>query len=207
MNVAAISPQIVLLVAGWTSGISLYLTVAILGVSGKAGWIGLPGDLNVLTNPLIILAAIVLFAVEFLADKIAYVDSIWDSFHTFIRPLGAASMGALAGNEHGPMIQTMYALFAGTFALDAHALKASTRLAVNTSPEPFSNVAVSLTENAFVLFIFWFLVKHPILAALIVLALLVLSFFILYLLWKFFSGIFRWIFPQKKTSVTSVAKK
>src|SRR4051812_30993027 len=97
---AALAEPLVLLLSGWCSGISLYLTAALLGICGRAGWIELPGDLQTLSHPLIIAAAVAIFLVEFVADKVPYVDSAWDSVHTFIRPLGAAGLGALAGVDN-----------------------------------------------------------------------------------------------------------
>lgn len=182
---------LVLLLAGWSSGISLYLTTALLGISGRMGWIELPGELKVLSHLLIILIAIAIFAVEFVADKVPYVDSAWDSVHTFIRPLGAVGLGYLAGSEHGPVIQTGYALLTGTFALNMHAFKASSRLAINTSPEPFSNIAASTTENAAIFFMFWFFIKHPILASILIILILVLTFFFLRMLWRFVMKLFK----------------
>ena len=187
----AASQPLILLLAGWSSGISVYLTTALLGISGRMGWIELPGDLKVLSNPFIILAAIAVFVVEFVADKVPYVDSAWDSVHTFIRPLGAAGMGYLAGSEHGAVIQTLYALLTGTFALNTHAFKAASRLAINTSPEPFSNIAASTTENASVFFIFWLFIKHPVLASALIVLILILSFLLLRLLWKFVMKLFK----------------
>ena len=91
----AASEPLILLLAGWSSGISLYLTVALLGVSGRFGWISLPGELTTLQNPLIIGASALVFAVEFVADKVPYVDSAWDSVHTFIRPIGGTAIDAI----------------------------------------------------------------------------------------------------------------
>lgn len=190
MNPAVAQP-LVLLLAGWCSGVSVYLTAALLGISGRFGWIDLPGDLKTLSHPLIIALAVLIFLVEFVADKVPYVDSAWDSVHTFIRPIGAAGMGMLAGTEQGPLIQTFLALTTGTLALNTHALKASTRLAINTSPEPFSNIVASTSENAFILFIFWFFIKHPVWAAILLIALVVLSFFLLRLMWRFVRKLFR----------------
>ncbi|MCG3176634.1 MAG: hypothetical protein MOGMAGMI_01592 [Candidatus Omnitrophica bacterium] len=181
----------VLVLAGWTSGISVYLTAAILGIGSRAGWIELPGALSVLEHPLLIGLAVLIYVVEFVADKVPFVDSAWDSVHTFIRPAAAGAAGYLAGTEYGSLAQTGLAMMTGTLALDAHAVKASTRLAINTSPEPFSNIAASLAEDSFVVFLFWFFVKHPVLACLTIVALLVLSYFILRLLWKFVAGVFR----------------
>lgn len=187
------SGYLIVLVAGWTSGISIYLTIAILGVSERFGWIRLPGELHTFSHILIILAAVAVFAIEFFADKIPFVDSAWDSVHTFIRPAGGALIGYLAGTELGPVVQTLFAVTTGTVALDMHAVKASARLAINTSPEPFSNIAASVTENSAVFFIYWFFTKHPFIAAAIVLTMLVLSFFFLRMMWRFTVKIFRWL--------------
>lgn len=203
---ALISESLILIVAGWTSGISLYLTASILGISGRMGWISLPGALDTLSNPFIIVLALGLYAIEFVADKVPYVDSLWDSVHTLIRPIGAGVVGALAGSEHGPAIQTAYALAMGTFALDAHALKSSSRLVINTSPEPVSNIAASVAEHSFVIFIFWFFVKHPILACLIILALVVVSFFVIRFLWRIALAVLRSLFKREKPAPLSASK-
>ena len=180
----------ILILAGWASGISLYLSVALLGISSQAGWIHLPGELAILSNPLIIAAACLFFIVEFVADKVPYVDSIWDSVHTVIRPLGGLMLGYFAGSEHGPVIQTAYAMFAGTLTLNMHTAKAAGRLAINTSPEPFSNIGASLVEQSAVVLMFWFFIKHPVLATLLVLGILVLAFVLIKLLWKFVKKLF-----------------
>ena len=187
---AALAEPLVLLLTGWCAGISVYLTVALLGICGRFGWIELPGDMQALTNPLIITAATAIFLVEFVADKVPYVDSAWDSVHTFIRPLGAAGLGVLAGVDQGPVAQTLFALLTGAVALNTHAVKASARLAINTSPEPFSNIAASFSENALVLFLFWFFIKHPILAGLLIVGSLVLSFLFLRMMWRFVRKLF-----------------
>ncbi len=99
---------------GWASGINLYLATALAGVCGRMGVLPLPGELDVLKNPLIIGLAVLLYAVEFVADKVPYVDSFWDSFHTVIRPGAAAVMGAMAGTDLGPIAQTVLSIGAGT---------------------------------------------------------------------------------------------
>jgi hypothetical protein len=190
MNTVLAQP-LVLLLAGWSSGISVYLTVALLGICGRLGWLQLPGELSAVSNPLVIGLAIAVFLVEFVADKIPYVDSMWDSVHTFIRPLGAAGLGSLAGADQGPVLQMVYAILTGTVALNTHAVKATGRLAINTSPEPFSNIAASVTENASVFFLFWFFIKHPILASLLIVLFLVASFFFLRMMWRFVVRLFR----------------
>ena len=199
----ALMGPLVLLMAGWCSGISLYLTAALLGISGRMGWIQLPGELGTLSNFFIIVIAVLLFLVEFVADKVPYVDSAWDSIHTFIRPAGAVAMGYLGGSEHGAVAQTLFALLTGTIALNVHAVKASSRLVINTSPEPFSNIAASTTENAGVFFIFWFFIKHPVITCIVLVALLVLSFFFLRMVWRFVVKLFKRETPKPVAQVGS----
>ncbi len=181
---------LILLLAGMTSGISLYLTIGLLGLCGHFGWLPLPGQMEIFQNPIIFSLAFIVFAVEFIADKIPYVDSAWDTVHTFIRPAGALLIGYLAGSEHGPLIQTAYSLVAGTMTLNTHLAKTSSRLAINTSPEPFSNIAASVAEQSFVVFLFWFFIKHPIWASLIIMAAAVFCFLLIRLLWRFVKKIF-----------------
>lgn len=181
---------LVLLLAGWSTGISLYLSMGLLGLCGHFGWIHLPGELNVFSNPLVFSVAFIVFSVEFIADKIPFVDSIWDSVHTFIRPLGGFTIGYLAGSEHGLVVQTLYAMFAGTLALDMHTAKAAGRLAINTSPEPFTNIGASTVEQGLVIFMFWFFIKHPVIASLIIIAILVLAFLLMRALWGFVKKLF-----------------
>ncbi|HTL70379.1 MAG TPA: DUF4126 domain-containing protein [Candidatus Eisenbacteria bacterium] len=195
----AVMQQAVVLLAGWSSGISVYLTVALLGLSGRFGWIDLPSGMDPLTHPLIIALAILVFAVEFVADKIPFIDSAWDSVHTFIRPLGAAGLGAMAGTQYGPLAQTGYALLSGTIALDMHAVKASSRLAINTSPEPFSNIAASVAEHSLVIGVFWLFIKHPYLAVGVILLILVATYFFLRMVWGFVRQLFR---RDKKPAVS-----
>ena len=181
---------LVLLLAGWAAGISLYLSVGLLGLCGHFGWIHLPGELSIFANPIIFSIAFIVFSIEFIADKIPAVDSVWDSVHTVIRPLGGFMIGYMAGSEHGPVIQTAYAMFAGTLTLNTHTAKAAGRLAINTSPEPVSNIAESTAEESLVVLMFWFFIKHPILASLSLVGLAVLAFLIIRMLWKFVKKLF-----------------
>jgi hypothetical protein len=119
------------------------------------------------------------------------VDSAWDSVHTFIRPIASASMGFLAGSENGVWMQMVIAIIAGTVTLDMHAFKASTRLAINTSPEPFSNIVASLLEHAAVIFMFWLFIRHPALALTMIILILVGSFFVIRALWRFVRRLFK----------------
>lgn len=203
----SLSSYAILPLIGWTSGINLYLTAAIVGIGGRAGWLSLPAGMEPLKNPFLIALAVILYAVEFVADKIPYVDSLWDSFHTFIRPTAAAAIGFLAGTEHGPLIQTTLALVTGTIALDLHAVKSSSRLLINTSPEPFSNIAASVAEDSAVVFMFWFFIKHPVLALCLLVLTLFLTFLILRALWRFVRKLFhKPAMPPKAVSVPAAVE-
>lgn len=135
--------------AAWTSGINLYATVAVLGLLQHFGWVSkLPGDLNVLDNWWIIGVALFLYAIEFFADKIPYVDSLWDAVHTFIRIPAGAALALAAAYDMNPAVKTVALLIGGGLALSSHGTKATARAAVNVLPEPFTNIALSLFEDA-----------------------------------------------------------
>jgi hypothetical protein len=135
------------------AGINLYLTVFVTGLAVRMDWVALPqslGGLEVLGNPIIIGVAAFLYLIEFIADKIPWIDTAWDSVHTFIRPVGAAALAVAAlGNAH-PAFEVVAALLAGGMALTSHVAKAGTRLVANSSPEPVSNIALSLGEDGVV---------------------------------------------------------
>lgn len=133
--------------AGWVSGINLYAAVATLGLLGRFAHLRLPGELDVLTSWWIIGIAGALYIVEFVADKIPYVDSTWDAIHTFIRIPAGAVLAATAFGEFDRGVQVVAFLLGGGLALSAHGTKASARAAINLSPEPVSNVVVSLAED------------------------------------------------------------
>jgi len=147
------------------AGINLYLTVFVTGLSVHMGWVALPASLNgleVLGDPIIIGVAGFLYLVEFFADKVPWVDTAWDSVHTFIRPVGAAALAVAAiGNAH-PVFEIVAALLAGGMALTSHVAKSGTRLVANTSPEPVSNIGLSLAEDGVVLAGLGLLVWNPV---------------------------------------------
>ena len=162
----------VLIVAGWTSGINAYLTVLVLGVAGRLGWIDAPPALE---RAWVLALAAMAFAFEFAADKMPLFDSAWDLAHTLIRPSVAAAVGvAAAGVPGAALTRPQAALLTGGLALVAHLSKASTRLAINVSPEPFTNLAASFTEDAVVVALLVFALANPALAALAALALMVM---------------------------------
>ena len=180
----------ILMGGSWASGINLYLTTAGLGIAHRMGWVTLPGNMDSLAHPLVIGAALLIFAVEFVADKIPYVDSAWDSVHTFIRPAGAMILGYMAMADMGPAAQYPVALLTGAIAMDSHLTKATSRLAINTSPEPFSNVAASVTEDAGVLGAIYLIIKHPVIASLLVILFILFSIWFLKKMFRFMKKIF-----------------
>ncbi|MGI8732357.1 MAG: DUF4126 domain-containing protein [Pyrinomonadaceae bacterium] len=133
--------------AGWVSGINLYAAVATLGLLGRFAHLTLPGELDILTSWWIIGLAIALYLVEFIADKVPYVDNIWDALHTFIRVPAGAVLAATAFGDFDRGVQVAAFLLGGGLALSAHGTKAGARAAINLSPEPASNIVVSLTED------------------------------------------------------------
>jgi hypothetical protein len=139
---------------GTLAGVNLYLTVLVTGMALHYHWVALPlplAGLEVLGHPTIITIAAVLYAIEFFADKIPWVDTAWDTIHTLIRPIGAAALAVAAMGDAHPAFEVVAALLAGSMAFSSHAAKAGTRLAANTSPEPFTNIALSLVEDGLVL--------------------------------------------------------
>jgi hypothetical protein len=153
----------------WASGLNLYATVATLGLAGSAGMIQLPPNLQVLTEPLVIAVACLMYFVEFFADKVPYVDNGWDVIHTFIRIPAGALLAARAVGNVNPALELAALLAGGTVALAAHGTKATVRLAVNVSPEPFSNWFASVGEDLSVLGGIWLIFHHPLVMVLLVL--------------------------------------
>ena len=147
---------------GWASGLRLYAVVFLTGAAGWLGWVALPSGLQVLQHPLVLGASGLMLAVEFFADKIPGLDSVWDAVHTFIRiPAGMALAAGVFGGDSAAWT-TIAALLGGTLAATSHAAKATTRAAVNTSPEPFSNIGLSLLGDAAVPTMLWLAFAHPV---------------------------------------------
>ncbi len=171
--------------SGFSAGLNLYAAVATLGLLQRFGVIHLPESLRVLSHPAVLGIAIALYLIEFFADKIPWLDSAWDSLHTFIRPPAAAllAFGALPASE--PHWRWAAAILAGGIALTAHGTKATTRAAVNTSPEPFSNWALSFGEDILAVWLSWLAATHPLLTAVVVAALLALCIYLLVRLFRF----------------------
>ena len=168
----------------WASGLRLYLTVFAVGLLAKFGYVHLPASLDILSNPIILSVAGVLCIIEFLADKIPYMDSAWDSIQTFIRiPAGALlAMGAINSND--PMIATVTALLGGSLAGATHVTKAGSRALINTSPEPVSNVAASFSEEGILVTGGWLVFAHPAVFIGLLCGFIVLIFWMLPKLWR-----------------------
>ncbi len=147
--------------AAWAAGINLYAAIATLGILSVTGNMTLPPDLQVLANPLVIGAACLMFAVEFIADKMPGVDTGWDTVHTFIRIPAGALLAAGAVGELNPAVSLAAALLGGTLAAGTHGMKAGSRLLINTSPEPFTNWSASIVEDIMVIGGIWAAVNHP----------------------------------------------
>ena len=155
----------------FAAGINLYATVAILGLAARYDWVALPPQFQAFDNDVVIGAAIVMYIVEFFADKIPWVDSVWDVVHTAIRPLGGALIAVTTLGDASPSAEGLVAVLGGAVAASSHLTKTSTRAVANTSPEPFSNWFLSLGEDIFVVGLGYLALKYPV-AALIVAGLL-----------------------------------
>jgi hypothetical protein len=185
--------QLVALAAalGWASGLRLYAVLALTGIAGATGFVQLPHGLQVLQQPLFIGASVLMFAIEFFADKIPGVDTVWDLVHTIVRiPAGAALAAAVFGADHATWA-ALAALLGGTLAATAHVSKATTRAAVNASPEPFSNLGLSLLEDGLVPGALWLSVAHPAAFFVALALMLVLMVALIWLLSRFLRGLWR----------------
>ena len=171
--------------AGFSSGLNLYATVATLGLLERFGVVHLPASLEALAHPWVLGIAIALYLIEFFADKIPYLDTVWDFIHTFIRPPAAALLAYAATGSAGAEWRWGAALLAGGAALTSHGTKASARAAVNASPEPLSNWALSFGEDVLAVWLTWLATAHPVATTVVVVVLLGLCGFLLYRLFRF----------------------
>ena len=177
--------------ASWVSGINLYAAVATLGLLGRFAHLKLPGDLDVVTNWWVIGVALVLFVIEFIADKIQLVDSVWDIIHTFIRIPAGAVLAATAFGDFDRSVQVIALLLGGGLALSSHGTKAATRALINTSPEPVSNIVVSLSEDLLAVVTVAAAVFLPVVVFLIIAVGLIFSFWLLPRVIRFFRKVYQ----------------
>ncbi len=187
---------------GFASGLRLYAVVFITGAAGYLGWIDLPAGLQLLQNPIVMGAAFLMAAVEFFADKVPALDSLWDAVHTLIRiPAGAAlAVGAFGGD--GAVGSLVAALAGGTLAATAHAAKATTRAAANTSPEPFSNIGLSLAGDIAVPALLWLSWVHPLVFWPVLALLVVCALTLVIVLFKFLRTLLQRLAPQRQTKAS-----
>jgi uncharacterized protein DUF4126 len=157
----------------FASGINLYATVAVLGLCSRFHLVALPDQFKAFEHPLIISVALAMYVVEFVADKVPWFDSLWDTIHTLVRPIGGALVAVTALGDASPGAQAVAALLGGSVAMTTHLGKAGTRAVANTSPEPFSNWALSLGEDAIAIGLTYFAIQHPLQALAIAVFLLV----------------------------------
>jgi hypothetical protein len=158
----------------FAAGVNLYATVALLGLASRYGWVSLPPQYSTFDNNWIIGTALVMYVIEFFADKIPYLDTLWDGIHTIIRPIGGALVAVTTLGDASPTTETLVLLLGGAVATSSHLTKTSTRAVANTSPEPFSNWLLSLSEDVFVLGLGFLALKYPIAALVVAVVLLVL---------------------------------
>ncbi len=184
------TPHLLALAAalGWASGFRLYAVVFLTGAAGYMGWVPLPAGLHLLQHPAMLVASGLMFSLEFFADKIPFIDSIWDMVHTVIRiPAGAALAAAALGADSATM-SSVAAVLGGTLAASAQATKLTTRAAINASPEPFSNVAASLFEDGLVVGALWLASHYPFAFAAALAVALLLSACLVWFLLRFFQS-------------------
>jgi hypothetical protein len=189
--------------AAWAAGINLYAAILVLGILGNTGNINLPPDLQILMDPLVLGAAGIMYAVEFFADKVPGVDNGWDALHTFIRIPAGALMAAGAVGDINPAVAMAAAILGGGIAAGTHAAKAGTRVIINASPEPFSNIAASLAEDIAVIFGLWVALQHPWFFMILMVVFLIFLAWVLPKIWRaikaVFSRIARFFKGEKKT--------
>jgi hypothetical protein len=176
---------------GWASGFRLYAVVFLVGAAGTAGWISLPPGLTVLQHPAMLIASGTMLFVEFFADKIPGVDSVWDILQSVIRIPAGAALAAGALGADGPTTAAIAALMGGALAASSQAAKTTTRAAINTSPEPFSNLAASLVEDGLVVGAVWLATMHPLVFCIVLLITVALLGVVTVLLFKFLRAALR----------------
>ena len=173
---------------GWASGIRLYAVLFVVGGLGYLGWFELPEHLRILSHPLVLTASGFMVFVEFFADKIPGVDSLWDLVHTFVRIPAGAALAASVFGDSPPAWTLAAAILGGTLAAGSHFTKAGTRMLINTSPEPFSNWAASFTEEFLVGVLLYLALAHPWASFVVLLALLALTLWLLPKVWRFIAA-------------------
>ena len=178
-------PEIAIALAlAWGAGLRAYAVIFAVGLAGAMGWVELPGHLEVLQHPAVLAASGFMTLVEFGADKLPWLDSMWDAVHSFIRIPAGAALAALALGDSSDSVMVAAAILGGSLAAAMHAAKAGARAAINLSPEPFSNWAASLSEDALVPLGLWLAIAHPLVFFVLLAACLVAAALLVRLLWR-----------------------
>jgi hypothetical protein len=180
-------PEIAIALAlAWGAGLRAYAVIFAVGLAGAMGWVELPGHLEVLQHPVVLAASGLMTLVEFGADKLPWLDSIWDAVHSFIRIPAGAALAALAFGDSSNAVMVAAAIVGGSVAAAMHTAKAGARAAINLSPEPFSNWAASLSEDALVPLGLWLAVAHPLAFLVLLAGCLIAVVLLVRLLWRGF---------------------
>lgn len=195
--------------ASWASGINLYAVMLVLGIGGATDNINLPAELTVLENPLVIGAAVLMYVIQFLIDKIPGLDSAWDTLHTFVRIPAGAMLAAGTVGDVSPALEIAAGILGGGAAATSHATKTGTRLMINTSPEPVTNWSASISEDLLVLGGLWTALNHPILFLILFVIFIGLAIWLLPKLWYLIKGVLfkigRFFGAAKNSTETSQA--
>ncbi len=193
----------------WASGINLYAVMLVLGIGGVTDNINLPAELTVLENPLVIGAAVLMYVIQFLIDKIPGLDSAWDTLHTFVRIPAGAMLAAGTVGDVSPALEIAAGILGGGAAATSHATKTGTRLMINTSPEPVTNWSASISEDLLVLGGLWTALNHPILFLILFVIFIGLAIWLLPKLWYLIKGVLfkigRFFGAAKNSTETSQA--
>jgi hypothetical protein len=191
----------------WASGINLYAAIFVLGYLGMTGNIILPTDLQILSDPMVMIAAGFMYCVEFFADKVPGVDTGWDTLHTFIRIPAGAILAAGAVGDVGTGAQLAAGIVGGALATGSHMTKAGTRVLINTSPEPVTNWFASIGEDVAVIAGLWAALYHPVLFLVLLALFILLMIWLLPKIWRGIKQVFAWLGRKLGTSKTNESTK
>ncbi|MGM0607810.1 MAG: DUF4126 domain-containing protein [Candidatus Muiribacteriota bacterium] len=194
-------PLILPLLNSFTTGINLYLTLAILGISGRFGYIKLPENLDILRNKYLIIFVVLVYVFEFLADKIPVIDTLWDFIHTFIRPLGGAilTFAAVVGFAESIPLSLLAAIIGGSISLEAHIFKTETRAGSTITTAGMGNSVLSLLEDGIVALLFYVFIQNPVISGIIVLLLIAVTFYLSFKMFKYMKTFYKRISNYNKT--------
>ena len=186
MDVMNLPDVAIALALAWGAGLRAYAVIFAVGLAGAMGWVELPGHLDVLQHPLVIAASGFMTLVEFGADKVPWLDSIWDAVHSFVRIPAGAALAAMVFGDSTSAVMVAAGILGGSLAAAMHVAKAGTRATLNLSPEPFSNWAASLSEDALVPLGLWLAFAHPVVFFVLLALILIAVALLMRLLWRGF---------------------